>query len=195
LNRCFQKDAILIRTLHHCPIGSPFGDEKQIYAPGDISRFYSSIFPGEIKFFSPNFAERLDQTRIGSGFFNVSKFLNFCEYVPHFLFTGKWSRTNVRGRSSFVLLKGGFRVDLNRLLARLPDLAAILHFPENLGALFDLRSVRPCDSCFDHQQIDTHRIRHLVPEIAYQIAESTKKAFTCASYGGKRFCSVYKNSK
>jgi hypothetical protein len=52
-----------------------------------------------------------------------------------------------------------------------------LHFPENLGTLFNLHSVGPYDSCFDHQQIDNHRVRHLVPEIADLIAELAIKAF------------------
>jgi hypothetical protein len=34
---------------------------------------------------------------------------------------------------------------------------------------FNLRSVGPYDSYFDHQQIDNHRVWHLVPEIADQI--------------------------
>jgi hypothetical protein len=41
-----------------------------------------------------------------------------------------------------------------------------LHFPENLGTLFNLRSVGPYDSCFNHQQVDDHPVGHLVLEIA-----------------------------
>jgi hypothetical protein len=41
-----------------------------------------------------------------------------------------------------------------------------LHFPETLGALFDMRSVGSYDSCFDHQQIVNHGVKHLVPETA-----------------------------
>jgi hypothetical protein len=37
-----------------------------------------------------------------------------------------------------------------------------MHFPENLGALFDGRSIEPYDSSFYHQQIDNHGVRHLV---------------------------------
>jgi hypothetical protein len=40
-----------------------------------------------------------------------------------------------------------------------------LHFPENLGTLFNLPSVGPYDSCFDHQQINNDRVRHFVSKI------------------------------
>jgi hypothetical protein len=59
--------------------------------------------------------------------------------------------------------------DILSLSRRLVWFCVSLHFPENLGIFFNLRRVGPYDSCFDHQQIDNPRIRHLVPEIADQI--------------------------
>jgi hypothetical protein len=53
---------------------------------------------------------------------------------------------------------------------------------ENLGALFDLRSVGPCDSCFDHQH--NCRIRYLVPEVTYQTAQLTKNLSHAHSFLG-----------
>jgi hypothetical protein len=50
-----------------------------------------------------------------------------------------------------------------------------------------MRSVGPYGSCFDHQQINNHKVRHLAPEIADQITQLTKTPFPHAFCRGKRF--------
>jgi hypothetical protein len=47
---------------------------------------------------------------------------------------------------------------------------AWLHFTglsENVGVFCDTCTAGPYDSCFDRQQIDNHRVIHLVPEVAH----------------------------
>jgi hypothetical protein len=133
------------------------------------------------------FRENSTRARYGTGTRQRILIISIHFWSPdhNFLMDFKKSKTSLLCKQRYQVALGG----------RLVWADVWLPFLENRRALFDLRSVGPYGSCSDHQQIDNHRIRYLVSEIAYEIAQLTKQPFTCTLCHWKSLYSFHKINK